>query len=68
MSPAFMLMRTAQRVPLVEEMIVTVEMNEAVGIVKQPGNRCQMPAGIVAVAERLWHTLHHRLQNGGKTC
>ena len=52
-APALVAMLAAKRVPLVEEVIAPVVLDDAVGIVEQPHRGCQVPAGPMGIGRRL---------------
>jgi len=56
-----MLMLTAQRIPLIKQVVTPLKMNKAVRVVHQAGNRRQVPARIVAIAKRDRLAFHHGL-------
>lgn len=52
-APALVAMLAAKRVPLVEEVIAPVVLDDAVGIVEQPHRGCQVPAGPMGIGHHL---------------
>ncbi|MNV71315.1 hypothetical protein D3C71_1643280 [compost metagenome] len=60
-TPAFVAVIAAQRVPLIEQVVNPVMLNKAVGIVEQPDAGGQVPRRSVRIAQRLGHAAHHRL-------